>query len=164
MPRVFGSLRPAVFVLSLSSLLLVVLLGAVPAARAADEPVELRTERWYEQSRDGKKTGYQKVVWSPSTWEGRRTVRDTTTFISRTQRDMGGMKDLFETTITSDLERGEDGTMWWMRVREEEHGRIIERENRWTGKGYEVSERIVGQSATKHFIALSEPVKPITPA
>jgi len=131
-----------------------------PAAQAADEP-GLRSEKWYEQTLDGNKTGYIRVLWSPSTWEGKKSVHDTTTFVQATQRDMAGMKDRFETTTTIDLERGEDGTLWLERVRTEEAGRIQIRETRWTGSGYEYSESIVGQPQNKKTltVALDAPVK-----
>ena len=115
----------------------------------------MRTEKWYDLKQDGNKLGYIRVIWTPSTWEGKKTVHDTTTFVTASQRDMGGIKDRFETTTTSDLERGEDGTLWWMRTRTEEAGRVHVSELRWTGKGYESSEWIVGQERNKQTITVA---------
>lgn len=120
----------------------------------------MRTEKWYDISVDGKKSGYIRVVWSPSTWEGRKTVHDTTTFVTATTRDMVGIKDRFETTVTTELERSEDGVLWWMRTRTEEADRVHVTEVRWTGSGYEHSENIVGQDHNKRTLTvkMTDPV------
>lgn len=134
--------------------LLALSLPCGPARAHGDAP----TERWYEQLRLGKKVGHIRVVWAPSTWEGRKTVRDTTTFVTATQRDMAGMKDTFRSTVTLELERGEDGTRWWQRTRSEEAGRTIVEELRWTGSGYEIESRVGTEKAPVIRIALDTPV------
>ena len=144
--------------LALPALLAWVLLAAgPPAARAADEA---RSETWYTESQDGHKTGYRRVVWSPSTWKGRKTLHDTTTVVSRTVRNMAGMRDVFQTTVTSDLERGEDGTLWWMQTRVEEAGRVQLSETVWTGQGYRHAQHIIGQEENRETfdVPLPEPV------
>lgn len=130
----------------------------LPMARAADEPTVQPSEKWYEESLNGRKTGHRRVVWAPSTWKGKKTVHDTTTVVSVTQRDMAGMKDQFETTVTSDLERGEDGTLWWMRTRQEEGGRVTVAETTWTGEGYVHVARIEGQADQRIEVKLDKPV------
>ena len=75
------------------------LLAAALGLLLAVAPRDLRaaegtaTERWYEILRDGQKLGHSRVVWAPSTWEGKPTVRDTTTVTTQSVRDMLGMKD-----------------------------------------------------------------------
>lgn len=128
--------------------------GTAPGSAAPGQ----QSEKWYEQSRDGNKTGYRRVVWAPSTWEGRKTVHDTTTVVSQTQRDMAGLKDRFETTVVYDLERGLDGTLWWQRMRVEEAGRVRVVELRWTGKGYRHTDGIEGQDPQVVEIELDAPV------
>ena len=136
-------------------LLALLLACAAPApAHAADDDAKMRTEKWYDLTQDGNKLGYIRVIWSPSTWEGKATVHDTTTFVTASQRDMGGIKDRFETTSTTDLERGEDGTLWWMATRTEEAGRVHRSEVQWTGSGYRQSEWIVGQEHNKQTITV----------
>jgi len=121
------------------------------------------TERWYEQLRQGKKVGHIRVVWAPSTWEGHKTVRDTTTFTTATRRNMAGMQDVFRITSTVELERGVDGTFWWQRTRTEEASRILREETRWTGDGYELTSQVVTDDEEQPVqtirIPLSEPVK-----
>lgn len=116
------------------------------------------TERWYEVSRRGQKAGYFQVVWSPSTWEGRQTLHDTTTRVSRSVRDMMGHKDIFESTLTIDLERGEDGTLWWQRLRVEEAGRVTLEELTWNGQGYDHVARIQGEPDRKKTVPTEAPV------
>lgn len=131
---------------------------AAPWASAADEPAVPPSVKWYEESRGGNKTGYRRVVWAPSTWEGRNTVRDTTTVVTRTQRDMAGAKDQFSVTVTTELERSEDGLLWWQRQRAEEAGHVTTHELTWTGSGY-VSVTRVGDLPEKRIeVALAEPV------
>jgi transglutaminase-like putative cysteine protease len=138
-------------------------LGAVPGgplALAADEPAAQPTVQWYEEKRDGNKTGYRRVVWAPSTWEGRPTVRDTTTVVTATQRDMAGMKDTFSTTVTVELERSADGTLWWQHTRVEEGQRVMLEELKWTGAGYSFVSRIEGQDGEQRVeVKLDEPVQ-----
>jgi transglutaminase-like putative cysteine protease len=102
------------------------------------EPTDPRaTSRWYEQLQHGQKSGWLHVVWSPSTWEGRTTVHDTTTSLARTARRMDRVVDEFEDRTVSDLERGEDGTYWWSRAVTTEGDRVTTEEVRWTGDGYD---------------------------
>ncbi len=135
--------------------LLAVLLGPAPRGLAhGDQP----TERWYERLVRGQKVGHVRVVWAPSTWQGRKTVRDTTTFVTATLRDMSGVKDVFETTVTVDLERSEDGVRWWQRTQVDEAGRTLVEELRWTGEAYEIESRIGEERAPLVRIALDAPV------
>ena len=129
----------------------IVLLAA--PGRAADEPIP-RSEKWYEQTQDGNKVGFIRVVWSPSTWKGKNTVHDTTTFVTSSTRNMAGMRDTFSTTTTVDLERDADGTMWWTQSRTEEPNRITLSETRWTGTGYRYSAHIMGQEANRHVVEI----------
>lgn len=141
--------RALAAILALASLMA---LGAAPG-HAADEPIP-RSEKWYEQRQDGNKLGYVRVVWSPSTWKGKNTVHDTTTFVTSSTRNMAGMRDTFSTTSTIDLERDADGTMWWKQTRTEEPNRITLSETRWTGKGYRFSAHIVGQEANRQVVEI----------
>ncbi|MDJ0522718.1 MAG: transglutaminase domain-containing protein [Planctomycetota bacterium] len=135
--------------------------GAI--APAADEPPR-RSAKWYDELLDGRKSGFRRVVWAPSTWQGKQTLRDTTTVVSRTQRNMAGMVDTFEVTTISEVERGDDGTLWWMRTRVEEPGRVTVEELTWRtvdGKtGYESTVTILGQEENRQriWIPLEEPV------
>jgi hypothetical protein len=43
------------------------------------------------------------VVWAPSTWQGRKTVRETTTQRTRSARDMMGTEDVFESETVSEV-------------------------------------------------------------
>jgi hypothetical protein len=123
-----------------------------PAARSARRdppppPVEREgaTTRWYEMRTEGQKLGWIRVVWAPSTWRGRPTVHDTTTIRTREMRDMLGTEDVFENETVVDVERGEDGTLWWQRaVVTEAGGRATVEETTWTGAGYEVVGRLGG--------------------
>lgn len=139
--------------LGLLAITLLVSPFAGTAADAADESIP-RSEKWYEQRRDGNKIGFIRVVWSPSTWKGKDTVHDTTTFVSSSTRNMAGMRDTFSTTTTIDLERAPDGTMWWQQTRVEEPSRITLSELLWTGKGYRFSSHIMGQEANRHVIEI----------
>ena len=120
-----------------------VLWVSVPLAHAASE----ETERWYDNLRNGQKSGYFRVVWAPSTWEGRKTVHDTTLMVQRESRSMDGMQDRFESSLTIDLERDADGRLWWQRTRREEGSRTIEDELVWTGSGYRLTSRLVRGAA-----------------
>lgn len=137
--------------LLLPALLLLPLLAA-PAA--GSEP---RTERWYERLLRGAKAGHLHVVWSPSTWEGRPTVRDQTTIVVVSTRSMAGIRDRFESTITVDLERAADGRLWQQRVRVEEGRRATDELVQWTGAGYH-SESRLGEGEEIVDVALAEPV------
>ncbi|MDJ0973529.1 MAG: transglutaminase domain-containing protein [Planctomycetota bacterium] len=116
------------------------------------------TERWYEVESRGQKAGYFQVVWSPSTWEGKQTLHDTTTRVTRRMRDMMGHKDVFESTLTIDLERSEDGTLWSQRLRVEEAGRVTIEELTWNGAGYDHVARIQGEKDRTKTIAAETPV------
>lgn len=125
---------------------------------AASTPQAGQTERWYENSRSGVKGGYFQVLWAPSTWKGKPTVHDTTTNVSKSVRNMAGTRDVFETTTTIDLERAEDGTLWWQRFRVEEAGRIVIEELTWNGAGYDHLAQIPGQPPRTKTIATDKPV------
>ncbi|MDA1195112.1 MAG: transglutaminase-like domain-containing protein [Planctomycetota bacterium] len=133
--------------------------GGLGPVGAADDDIP-RSEKWYEQSESGNKTGYVRVVWTPSTWKGKNTVHDTTTFVSRSTRNMAGMRDTFSVTTTLDLERGVDGTMWWTQSRVEEPERVTLTETVWTGTGYRYSAHIVGQESNRETfeVPLDAPV------
>jgi transglutaminase-like putative cysteine protease len=140
------------------------LFAALAPARAQDAaPVDsaapaVATRRFYEVLRNGAKVGHAEVDWAPSTWNGRRTVRDTTTIVRRAVRNMGGMRDLFETTVTLELERDPDGTLWWERSRTEEAGRTTVEETTWTGQGYEDVVRVDGVEQQRVQVPLDAPV------
>ncbi|MDF1700301.1 MAG: transglutaminase domain-containing protein [Planctomycetota bacterium] len=155
-PRALATALVAALVAALA------LLGGARAFAADEEAPDAipRSEKWYEQSQDGNKTGYIRVVWSPSTWKGQATVHDTTTFVNSSTRNMGGMRDTFSVTTTTDLERALDGTMWWTRTRVEEPERVTLSEIMWTGKGYRFSSHIIGQEANRQVIEvpLEKPV------
>ena len=146
-----------------SCLVLLVLAGTAATARASDEQ-PVRTARWYDQLVEGHKSGFLRVVWAPSTWQGKQTIHDTTMSVSRTQRNMAGMVDTFEVTTLVDLERGVDGTLWWLRVRREEPERVTLEETTWKTQegvtGYEVTVTIVGQEESRQrlWIPLPAPV------
>ncbi len=128
-----------------------------PAA-PAPAPGGVATERHYEAFANGQKVGHWTVTWAPSTWQGKRTVHDTTTTVTRSVRDMMGHKDLFETTVTVDLERDEDGTLWWQRVRVEEGSRVVVEELTWTGAGYTHVSAVDGVEQQRVEIPLDAPV------
>jgi len=136
-------------------LLLLALVLLAPAVVRAEPGVS--TDRWYEILRNGQKYGHSRVVWAPSTWEGRPTVHDTTTIVERSIRNMMGIRDVFETVTTIDLERGDDGTLWWLKVAVEEANRVTTEETRWTGSGYERVSRL-GEAEERVVIPLEEPV------
>lgn len=116
-------------------------------------------ERWYEVLRNGQKVGWQKVAWAPSTWQGRPTLHDTTTIVRRSVRNMSGIKDEFQYTITIDLERSEDGTLWWERAVTVEAARTTVTELTWTGSGYECVEKVQGRAEEQRItVALDAPV------
>jgi len=124
------------------------LLGATPAAAGEN----VATERWYENFQRGKKSGHSRVVWSPSTYEGKKTVHDTSVHVTRTVRNMAGHKDVFESTSTTDLERDDDGTLWFRRDRIEEAGRVTIVEILWTGKSYTLVKQQEGQGQKKEIM------------
>ena len=95
--------------------LLLALAPSAPGQEATAPEVVPTTDRWYEILRRGQKVGYTRVTWAPSTWKGKKTLHDTTTVVRRTVRNMAGIMDEFETSYVVDLERGTDGTLWWMR-------------------------------------------------
>ena len=103
---------------------LLALLG-LGLARAQDAaPVtSAAVERYYEIFQRGQKLGYSKVTWAPSTWNGRPTLRDQTTVVRRSVRNMSGYKTVFETRVEIELERGYDGTLWWQRTTGQEANR-----------------------------------------
>src|SRR5688500_5370829 len=118
---------------SLRAGLLLVLVLLPLASLAQEPPPRVATERFYEIYPNGKQREHTKGTWAPSTWQRKRTLDDTTTTVTKSVRDMGGHKDVFEAVTTLDLERDEDGTLWWQRLRAEEAGREIVEELTWTG-------------------------------
>jgi hypothetical protein len=138
----------------LPALLLLLLVAGAPGARAADEP---ERTRWYESLRDGKKVSWASVTWSVSTWQGKPTVHDHTEIVTRTTRDMAGHLDVFQERTLIDLERGDDGTLWWWKIETVESGRRSKDELTWTGTGY-VSVSSVGDQEKKVVVPLDAPV------
>lgn len=136
---------------------LFLLVALTPIARADDAP-QVATERYYEVMRNGQKVGHTKVTWAPSTWNERRTVHDSTTIVRRSVRNMMGHKDLFETTVTIELERDDDGTLWWQRVSVDEGGRQLVEEATWTGAGYEHVSSVAGVEQKRVTVPLDAPV------
>jgi transglutaminase-like putative cysteine protease len=135
------------------ALALVLALAALPATATEDA-----TERWYEVQVNGQKQGYFQVVWAPSTWEGKKTLHDTTTQVTKSVRNMMGVKDVFETTQTVDIERDADGSLWWQRVRVEEATRVTTEELTWTGKGYRHVAQLGDQKEQVIEVATETPV------
>ena len=117
----------------------------VIGARVTMAKTDLPAEHWYESFRQGQKTGSLHVRWRASTWEGKPSVRDTTVVLRAQYRRMIGLRDRFETRVVMDIERHEDGTLWWQRTRSEEAGRILIEELRWTGKGYKHTSTLEGR-------------------
>ena len=74
---------------------------------------------------------------------------------------MIGMRDEFFTTVTIDLERDADGTLWWQKVVEREAERTIVTELTWTGDAYEHVSRL-GTEENRIRVPLSEPVMTAT--
>lgn len=147
--------------LAATLLALLALLGAgagrlAPAPLGADE-APASTTRWYESLREGQKTGWTRVTWTPSTWKGRPTVHDRTEGLERSARDMAGHEDVFEQRSTVDLERDADGRLWWQRVEVLEAGRTTRVELTWTGAGYEHVTTVDGQQQ-RIQVPLDEPV------
>ena len=119
-------------------------LPAPPASRASDErPTPERSVRWYEGRIDGKRMSTLEVVWTPSTWKGKKTVRDVTTERRAEAREMGPMVDVFSSVTVTETDRGEDGTLWFTRSnRREAQGegradRLTVEQTTWTGDGYD---------------------------
>ena len=132
---------------------LVLVLFSLPASATEES-----TERWYEIVQGGQKQGYFQVVWAPSTWEGKKTLHDTTTQVRKSVRNMMGIKDVFESTQTVDIERDADGSLWWQRVRVEEAGRVVTEELTWTGKGYRHVARLGDNKEQVIEVATEKPV------
>ncbi len=130
---------------------------ALCCAPALAEEAAAPRARWYETLREGQKIGWTQVVWTASTWQGRPTVHDRTESRTRSARDMAGHLDVFETRTVIDLERDEDGTLWWQRIEVTEAGRRSSFETTWTGAGYEHVTRVADQEE-RVTIALDAPV------
>ena len=130
--------------------------GAGPGATA--ELPAGAVSRWYERRNEGQKLGWIHVVWVPSTWEGKATVRDTTTSVSREARQMMETEDVFESEAVSEIERGEDGALYWQRTTEHEgSARTSTSELTWTGDGYTWTSK-VGESGETRRVAADAPV------
>jgi len=115
-------------------------------------------ERWYEHRESGQKLGWVRVVWAPSTWEGTPTIRDTTTSSSKSVRQMMDTEDEFGVESTTEVERGLDGALFWMRtVAVENAVRTSVTELRFTGTGYAV-ESHVGASVERREVPTDRPV------
>lgn len=136
---------------------LLALLVPLVGGKGATAGAGASTDRSYEILRNGQKHGHSRVVWAPSTWEKRTTVHDTTTIVQKSVRSMMGIKDVFETVTTVDLERDDDGTLWWMKIIVEEAGRVTVIETTWTGEGYEHVTRLDDQEQ-RITIPLDQPV------
>ncbi len=117
-----------------------------------------RWERWYEHREAGQKLGWVRVVWAPSTWEGTPTIRDTTTSSSKSVRQMMDTEDEFGVESTTEVERGLDGALFWMRtVAVENAARTSVTELRFTGTGYTFESR-VGTSVERREVPTDRPV------
>lgn len=145
-PARSGLLRLLLPVAGLSAALLgIVLLAPVLFTAPSAEAGGGKTERFYENRSRGQKIGHSEVVWAPSTWEGKKTVHDTSTHVSVSVRDMAGIRDRFETTQITDIERSEDGTLWYRKDRIVEPGRVTVSELSWTGSGYRSIRKVEGE-------------------
>ena len=119
-------------------------LAAPPAGPVEERPTPDSTStRWYEGRVDGKRMFTLEVVWTDSTWKGKKTVRDVTTQRSASAREMGPMVDVFSSVTVTETERGDDGTLWFTRSnvreaqREGEPDRLTVEQTTWTGDGYD---------------------------
>lgn len=137
--------------------LLALLLAALPA-RAQTAPPDPYGERWYELLRDGQKVGYMQVTWSPSHWQGRRTVRDVTRVERLEVRNMSGVRTRFRSTTTLELERGIDGTLWWLRSDVQEGDRLTRTELTWVGGAYARSITVGDAAPREDLFPLPQPV------
>ena len=138
--------------------------GVDPAPSGAPGSIQIPQEhvhRWYEQRKDGKKVGWLHVIWEPSTWGGKTTVRDTTTRVVRSGRAMMQMVDVFETRSVTVTERSEDGILWSMKTTVTEPttsgARTTKEETTWTGTGYDVVSRLGEGEERRRRIDTTEP-------
>lgn len=119
------------------------------------------TNRWYELLQDGQKLGWLHVVWEPITHDGKPAVRDTTTQVTRSGRDMIGTVDVFEDRTVMVTERGLDGTYWRQRATStaptSSGGRVTTSSTTWTGSGYDVEIAVSGETPEKRSIPAAEP-------
>jgi transglutaminase-like putative cysteine protease len=100
----------------------------------------------------GRKSGWNHVVWSKSTWNGHETVLDVTTAHSRRTRQMLSIEDVFESTSEQRTERGLDGAYYRSTSRStDKGGQVVTSEVTWTGSGYDsvvrVAARVADESA-----------------
>ena len=105
---------------------------APPEAAQPSVEVQPATSRWYEIYRNGDKVGYSHVAWAPSTWEGTKTVHDTTRVERRSTRNMSGVKNVFASSIKIELERAVDGTLYLERY--EVHPNTVIRVRKGSGR------------------------------
>lgn len=128
--------------------------SAPPGAASAQAPgpegeavASDAVERWYEMFESGQKLGFIRVVWAPSTWEGRPSVRDTTTTSTVSVRDMMGTEEENQVETTAEVERDAHGTLHWMRSVSVQDGRRSSGvEVTWTGAGYVATTTVSGSS------------------
>lgn len=146
-------------VLPLLAACLLALSGPVAGQASTAERAKAKpTQRWYEKYENKQKVGYIKVTWAPSTWKGKKTLHDATSMVFRSVRNMAGYKTVFETTITLDLERGQDGTLWSQKVVVAEASRVTTEELTWTGKGYSLVVRIGKDKEQRKTFPMPKPV------
>ena len=121
--------------------------------------IQPATSRWYEIYRNGDKVGYSHVAWAPSTWQGHKTIHDTTTVQRRSTRNMSGVKNVFSSSIKIELERGLDGTLYLERYEVQEGERTMVTELTWTGRGYRYQSGVLGGDEQRALeIPLDAPV------
>src|SRR5262245_34435819 len=133
-----------------------------PPPREEEEVVPAgATSRWYETLQEGQKTGWIHVVWQASTWQGKPTVRDTTTTVSRSGRAMLNIVDVFEVRSVQVSERSEDGVLWWTKATVTEPTdagpRVTTAETTWTGNGYDHVRRLGSAEPETRRIDAKEP-------
>jgi len=134
-----------------------------PATPPGDDEVDAgASSRWYEILSDGRKAGWQHVVWSPARWKDVDVVRDVTTSHTSETRDMAGTQDVFESTSRATTERGVDGLLYHTTARSEERGgRVTTSEITWTGDGYDSVDHVEGTAVDtteeRHRVDTKEP-------
>jgi len=111
-------------------------------AAAPEAPSDLIAHRRYENLLSGRRAGTIDVVWSRAEWEGRRVVKDVTTFRTRTARMMGGMRDIFESTVVATTYRTEGGELLATESVATLPSRVDRESVRRTEKGYAVVQEV----------------------
>ncbi len=113
-------------------------LPAAPAPAAPAAPSEFIAHRRYEHLLSDRRAGTIDVVWSWTDHEGRRVVKDVTTFRNRTARMMGGTRDVFESRTVATTLRTAEGELLAMESVTTLPSRVDRETVRRTATGYAV--------------------------